>query len=431
MNEKRTDIKKILEGGYEGRLVSINGWVYEKNPQEKSVSLLVRDGANSIPVFVNQEDHQDLYHSALKIKKESLVMIEGLVFSDNSIAGKYGIRMKLLNVNSSADYPSQEQLLSSDFRFMKVREQKQIAVWGISNTVSRAIRNYLEQKGFKEYPTPSITSMAAEDPRKVFTFQYYEELAQLQQTGELHLETGAIALGKVYYFTPTFRKERLQNNNHLSEFTTIEVAQAFSYLDDMIKLNEELFKEGITKVIEENAKELKILGREPSQIDVKIPFERLNYDEVVKMSKGKKKDGNSLEIEWGENLTHDLVNKLCEEITPPFTVTGIPTNISPFYMKDDPTKNGTTISYDVYVPKVLEMSTGSERIQEGKTLLEKLQKKDLLYERYQWYVDSRQFGYPPIAGLGMGKERFLEFITGLEITDVIPFPRVPTVRPYP
>ncbi|MDI6825677.1 MAG: asparagine--tRNA ligase [Candidatus Aenigmarchaeota archaeon] len=338
-----------------------------------------------------------------------------------------------MNEKSTVAYPYKIDTSLPEHRHLQLGEPEQEAIRIIADTAINAMRNYLRSEGFREVWSPTITLMAGEDTATLFTFHYYEDLAHLSQTAQPYLEAlvSVSSFKKVFSLTPTYRRERLQDKRHLAEFYSLEVEKGHSDLEDIMSLNERMFSVGVQRVIEENRKELDILGRDVEKLNFKIPLKRISYDEVVEFSKNRSKEGKKIKIEWGESLAYELVETLCKEYEAPFFVTHLPEKIRPFYTQPDPKRKDITLSYDMFAPYAGEVATGTEKITDMKLLSERIEKHHLPFNFYRWYVDLRNYDIPH-AGFGMGIERALQYVTGLEdITKVSLFPRVPFTRPYP
>jgi asparaginyl-tRNA synthetase len=429
--EESVDVREILRGDFEGKSVSVYGWVHETVEKNGRIFCMIRDGSGFIQAVVEKNADSEAYKLASQLNKESVVRIFGEVFQEENIPGKYGIKIKRMVVlSSSSRYP--EDISRPEYRYLRMREPKQRATIIIANTAINAMRDYLRSKGFVEVWPPTITQMAAEDPGTLFTFQYFQDIAHLSQTAQPYLESLIPSLKKVFSITPTYRRERIQNKRHLSEFYSFEVEEGFSNLDDIMRLNEDMFSIGVRSVIEKNPDELKTLNRDVEQLKLSTPFKRMTYDEVVKKSKEMKKDGKELAIKRGESLSHDLVEELCKEYKAPFFVTHFPVSMRAWHTREDPKRHDVTLSYDLFAPIAGEIATGGERIIDPETLLKRIDNYGLPFHSYKWYVELREYGPVSSAGFGMGIERVLQFITGLDdIKDVALYPRAPYMKPYP
>ncbi len=422
--------REILTGEYEGKQVLVRGWVYRIIHRDGTISWVIRDGTGFIQAKIDKE----LYNKASKIGRESAVKIGGTVFSKNKTPQ---IRISSLEVLSpSENYPSPEEISKLENRHLQVREQKKRATIIIMNTAVNAIRDYLNKEGFTEIFPSTITKMAAEDPTTLFGLRYFDQTAYLSQTVQPYLEALLPSLEKVWSLVPTYRKEEKASRKHLSEFWTVEIQQAYSNLDDTIRLNEELFSETVRTVADVNSKELETLGRDLSTLYVKPPLKRITYDEAIKILDEAQKieieRGKKFKVEWGRGFDLYEEDILCEVFGVPFFVTGYPVRARPFYMKPDPERANITKSFDLFAPISGEVATGSEVITDYELLRDRIIKKELPPLAYKWYVDLRKFGVVERSGLGMGLERALMYITGLpDIKDVSLFPRVYGESPIP
>jgi asparaginyl-tRNA synthetase len=426
MSEKRNMINDILNGQYEGPQVSIKGWVYNIINENGNISWVIRDRTGYINVYLpKQELSSELYGKASTTERESVVGIDGTVFLQDK---KTQIKLSSLEVLSpSKGYPAQEEISSkTKYRYLQIRNPKKRATIIIANTTRDAIREYLKKEGFTEISAPTINMMAAEDSSTLFDLRYFDDPAHLSQSTRSYLELALPTFEKVFSIAPTFRKEKGNPLKHLSEFTTIEVQQAFADSNEMIRLLEGLFSHTIEVIKGVNSEELKVLGRNPSTLYVKTPFRRFTYDEakvIIKKAKIVEKERDKSEVDWRKGFTSHEEDILSESALDPFIITDFPVEARWIFYKTNSEKPDRTKSFDLIAPISGEVATGGDIITDYDSFLQRIAEYDLSRSSHQWYLDFMKFGNVDHAGFGTGLERLLMFPTGL--TDIKEIPQLP------
>jgi asparaginyl-tRNA synthetase len=295
--------------------------------------------------------------------------------------------------------------------------------------VINAIRDFFNGKGFILADTPIFTPAACEGTTTLFPVQYFEDTtAYLTQSGQLYNEANAMALGRVYAFGPTFRAEKSKTRRHLTEFWMVEPEMAFATLDDVMTLSEELVSFVVGRVLENRRTELKVIERDTSKLEkVKAPFPRISYDEAVEILHRK-----GIAFEWGGDFGAPDETALSEEFDRPVCVHRYPSKVKAFYMKPDPQREEVALGVDVLAPEGYgEIIGGGERISDLDLLLARIKEHGLPQEAFEWYLDLRRYGTVPHGGFGMGIERVVSWICGLEhLREAIPYPRM-LYRMYP
>jgi asparaginyl-tRNA synthetase len=292
----------------------------------------------------------------------------------------------------------------------------------IRSTVFGAIDDYFRPRGFYEVAPPILTPSACEGGSTLFEVKYFDDIVYLTQSWQLYAEALIFSLEKIYCNSPCFRAERSKTSRHLSEFYMAETEMAWAHLDDAVRIAEELVAFIVEKVMEKNEEELKLLGRETEKLKkVKIPFERITYTEALKILE--EKDG--VKIIWGKDLRTTEEDMLMKHFDMPVIVTNYPKEIMAFYKPCDPKDPRTALNFDMLAPEGYgELVGGSERDTNLEELKKSLKKEGEKIEKYEWYLDTRRFGSVPHAGFGLGVERVVSWLCGLEnIKDAIPFPR--------
>jgi len=310
-----------------------------------------------------------------------------------------------------------------DHRHLWLRSRRQHAVLKIRHEISRAIRDYLDSHGFTLLDTPVFTPAACEGTTTLFEVNYFDhEKVYLTQSGQLYNEATAMAFGKVYTFGPTFRAERSKTRRHLTEFWMVEPEMAYATLEDVKQVAEELIVFVVGRVLENRRAELAVLERDVSKLEnIKAPFPRMSYDQAVELLHQK-----GSEIQWGADFGGTDETLLGEDFNLPVMVDRFPTAIKAFYMQPDPERPEVALGVDVLAPEGYgEIVGGGQRIHELDLLLRRIDEHGLPREAFDWYIDLRRFGTVPHGGFGMGLERCIAWICGLEhVRETIPFPRM-------
>jgi asparaginyl-tRNA synthetase len=308
-----------------------------------------------------------------------------------------------------------------DHRHLWIRHPRQHAILVIRSHINRAIREFLDGEGFILIESPIITANSCEGTTNLFELNYFDQKAYLSQTGQLYNEAAAIAFGKVYSFGPTFRAEKSKTRRHLNEFWMIEPEMAYYDHKANMELQERLVEHIVGSVLENCSMELKTLKRDLSRLEkVKAPFPRITYDEAVKMLKD-----NGFEFEWGNDFGAPDETFIAEQFEKPVFVEKFPVKIKAFYMEPDPENSDVILGADLLAPEGYgEIIGGSQRIHDYDLLLRKIKEEGLPLEDYQWYLDLRRYGSVPHSGFGLGLERTVAWICGIDhIRETIPFAR--------
>jgi asparaginyl-tRNA synthetase len=311
----------------------------------------------------------------------------------------------------------------ADRRHLWLRSSRQHAVLRVRHRIIKSIRDFFDGRGFTLVDSPILTPNASEGTSTLFETPYFDlGNAYLTQSGQLYAEAGAMALGKVYCFGPTFRAEKSKTRRHLTEFWMVEPEVAFNDLNDNMDLAEEFLEYIVQSVLKNCDKELKLLERNTAMLqNVKKPLPRISYDEAVAMLHKK-----ALPFEWGNDLGGTDETVISEQFDRPVMVHRYPAAVKAFYMKRDPENPKVALAVDVLAPEGYgEIIGGSQREDDLDLLLERIKEHKLPQEPFEWYLDLRRFGSVPHAGFGLGLERTVSWICGLEhIRETIPFPRM-------
>ncbi|WP_169237485.1 asparagine--tRNA ligase [Candidatus Roseilinea sp. NK_OTU-006] len=439
-----------------GQAVTLRGWLYNKTGKGKLAFLQVRDGTGICQCVVFRPNVGDeIFAIADKLPQESSLIVTGAVRADArapGVPGGYELDVQSLEVVQRAeDYPIGPKEHGVEFlmdhRHLWIRSSRQWAVLRVRATVMRAIRAWLDGHGFIEVSTPILTPSAAEGTTNLFEVAYFDEKAYLAQTGQLYNEANIFAFGRVYCFGPTFRAEKSKTRRHLTEFWMVEPEIAFCDLEQLLEIEEQFVSYVVQTCLRENANELKLLGRDVGRLQrVAPPFPRITYDDAVRtlqemhvrMKAGETvtaydgtplqgiEDPDLLRIEWGTDFGSPHETALTQLYDKPVFVTGFPSAVKAFYMEPYPDRPEVCKSADLLAPEGYgEIIGGSERISDGALLERRIREHGLPMEPYKWYVELRKYGSVPHSGFGLGVERTVAWICGIEhVREASPFPRL-------
>jgi len=435
MKVEPLDIEKILEGKYEGKEVTIRGWLHHKRSVGGVHFFLIRDGTGVIQTTWKKENFDEkTFEKIEKLPIESVLLVKGIVRRDKRAPGGYEILAKGIEIISKAeeDYPIARKYHGPDFlldnRHLYLRHEKMQAIMKVRAKVLEAAREWCKKPGFTEFHAPIFTAAACQGGATLFPVKYFDREVYLTQSWQLYAEAAIASLGKIYTIAPSFRAEKSRTRRHLTEYWHLEAEMPFCDLECLLKTEEELITHICHTLAKEMPRILKMFGREPKYLlSIKPPFPRITYDKAIEMLQ---KDG--VEIEWGDDLTWIHEKQLTMKFKVPFFVTHYPKKAKAFYHKPDPKRPEVTLSVDMLAPEGYGEIIGSGvRIEDVDILLKRIKEEGLDPKDYQWYIDLRRWGTVPHAGFGLGVERFVMWILKLEhIRDAIPFPRTIN-RVYP
>ncbi len=412
----------------EGTEVTIRGWVYRKRELRDKIFLVIRDGSGIIQTVVDKSNQQ-VAGVASKLNIESSVVLTGTVRREPRAPGGSEIHVRRIDwyyvgeafpINEDAAKADSEYLL--DVRHLWIRSRRMWAVLKVRHTVFGAIHEFFRSRGYYEVQGPMFVSAAVEGGATLFPVKYFDrEGVYLTQSSQFYLEVMIYALEKVYTIAPSFRAEPSRTRRHLTEFWHAEAEEAWLQFDGLLNLLEDLITHVVDKVLEERQDELKLLNRDVKVLEnVKPPFYRVSYDEAIEILQGK-----GLKIKWGDDIGADEERVLTLQFDKPILLHHFPEQVKAFYHRNDPAKPETTLSVDVLATEGYgEVIGGGERIYDYEELLSKIKRFGLRPEDYDWYLDLRRFGSVPHAGFGLGIDRLVMWICGLDhIRDAVPFPR--------
>jgi len=422
-------------GAHLGEEVAVRGWLHNKRSSGKLQFLTVRDGSGFTQVVLAKAAvPAEAWEAADKAGQESSLEVTGRVKADKRAPSGYEMEGTGLRVvHGTHDYPITPKDHGTAFlmenRHLWLRSQRQHAIIRVRHTVVKATRDYLDELGYTLVDTPIFTPAACEGTTTLFAVPYFDEgTAYLTQSGQLYNEATAAAHGKVYCFGPTFRAEKSKTRRHLTEFWMVEPEIAFAHLDDAIALAEGLVCRIVERVLETRKEELKTLERDTAKLhNVKAPFPRLHYDDAIALIRSK-----GSETPWGSDFGGTDETVIGEAHEKPVVVHRFPSAIKAFYMAPDPERPELSLSADILAPEGYgEIVGGGERLADADLLLRRIHEHNLPEEAFRWYLDLRKYGSFPHAGFGMGIERVVTWLCGIEhLRETIAFPRM-LYRIYP
>jgi len=424
-------------GKHEGQSVTIRGWLYNLRESGKLLFPQVRDGSGVIQGIVPKNAVSPEVFEAVKgLTQESSVIVEGKVRADKRAPGGYELDISnvqvVQRVPENDPYPISLKEHGVDFlmehRHLWVRTPRQAAILRVRAEIIKAARDFFDERGFTLTDPPILTPAACEGTTTLFPVDYFDEQAYLTQSGQLYIEATAMALGKVYSFGPTFRAEKSKTRRHLTEFWMVEPEMAYAELEDIMQLAEGLLSFLVRRCLERRRPDLQTIGRDTSKLEkVEAPFPRITYDEAVKMlQEAHAKGALENNFEWGGDLGSPDETYISSQFDRPVMVHRYPAKVKAFYMEPDPQRPDLALCVDVLAPEGYgEIIGGSQRMASYDLLLKRIHEHGLPEEAFKWYLDLRKYGSVPHAGFGMGIERAVAWICGLEhVRETIPFPRM-------
>ncbi len=450
-----TEIRTNLDE-FDGQTIELKGWLYNKRSSGKIHFLQVRDGSDTVQVVMTKKDtDEDTFLRAKALTQEAAIIIRGTVRRDDRSPLGFELHGQALELVAAAeDYPISKKehgvAFLMDNRHLWLRSSRQHRIMKVRHTVIRAIRDYFDNRGFTLIDAPLFTPNAAEGTSNLFEVAYFDDQAYLTQSGQLYMEAGAMAHGKVYCFGPTFRAEKSKTRRHLTEFWMVEPEVAYMDLEGAMDLAEDFLVEIVSRVVETHAADLEALGRNVEALrNVRKPFPRLSHSEAVDEINRAIDDGRADPRPAGqESLAEDdgasepsaaprkarvdddfgaedetILSRLYDR---PVMVHRYPYAVKAFYMKRDPDDAARALCVDVLAPEGYgEIVGGGQREDDLATLEQRIDDHGLPQTAFEWYKDLRRYGSVPHAGFGLGVERTVAWLCGLHhVRETIPFPRM-------
>jgi len=435
MSSPITTVAEI--GRHEGQSVTIRGWLYNLRESGKLLFPIFRDGSGMIQGIVPKAAVAPEVFDAIKgLTQESSVIVEGKVRADKRAPGGYELDVSnvqvLQRVSETDPYPITPKEHGVEFlmehRHLWVRSARQASILRVRAEIIKAARDFFDERGFVLTDPPILTPAACEGTTTLFPVDYFDEQAYLTQSGQLYIESTAMALGRVYSFGPTFRAEKSKTRRHLTEFWMVEPEVAYAELNDLMELAEQFISFIVKRCLEKRRADLQVIGRDVTKLEkIEAPFPRLQYDDAVKMlQEGHAKGAVENRFEWGGDFGSPDETYLSSQFEKPVMVHRYPAKIKAFYMEPDPERPELALCVDVLAPEGYgEIIGGSQRMASYELLVQRIKEHDLPQEAFQWYLDLRKYGSVPHGGFGMGIERAVAWICGLEhVRETIPFARM-------
>jgi asparaginyl-tRNA synthetase len=424
-------------GKHDGEQVTVRGWLYNLRATGKLLFPIFRDGSGVIQgVVAKNAVAPEIFDAIKALTQESSVIVEGKVRADQRAPGGYELDVTgvevLQRVSESDPYPISPKEHGVEFlmehRHLWVRSQRQAAILRLRAEIIKAARDFFDERGFTLTDPPILTPAACEGTSTLFPVDYFDEQAYLTQSGQLYIEATAMALGKVYSFGPTFRAEKSKTRRHLTEFWMVEPEVAYATLDDLMTLAEEFVTFIVKRCLDRRQADLKTIGRDLSKLqNLATPFPRITYDEAVTLlQEAHAKGALEHKFEWGGDLGSPDETYISSQFDRPVMVHRYPATVKAFYMEPDPVRPELALCVDVLAPEGYgEIIGGSQRMASYELLVKRIHEHGLPEEAFKWYLDLRKFGSVPHGGFGMGIERAVAWICGLEhVRETIPFPRM-------
>ncbi|MDP4549757.1 asparagine--tRNA ligase [Alkalihalobacillus macyae] len=409
--------------------VTIGAWLHNKRSSGKIQFLQLRDGTGFIQgVMVKKEVTEEAWEAAKNLTQESSVWVTGIVREDDRSQSGYELTVTNVElIHEAVDYPITPKEHGTEFlmdnRHLWIRSRRQNAILRIRNEIIRATYQFFNENDFVKIDPPILTGSSAEGTTDLFHTKYFEEDAYLSQSGQLYMEAAAMAFGRVFSFGPTFRAEKSKTRRHLIEFWMIEPEMAFMNHDESLEVQEQYVSFLVQSVLDNCQMELKTLDRDLSKLEaIKAPFPRISYDDAITLLK----DKGFTDIEWGEDFGAPHETAIAESFEKPVFITNYPKDIKAFYMKPDPEREDVVLCADLIAPEGYgEIIGGSQRIDDLALLEQRYEEHGLTDDAYKWYLELRRYGSVPHSGFGLGLERTVAWLSGVEhVRETIPFPRL-------
>jgi asparaginyl-tRNA synthetase len=450
---------------YEGKTVTLRGWLYNLRASGKLLFPIFRDGTGTIQGIVPKAAvPEEVFNTLKELTLESSLAVTGKVRADARAPSGYELDVEnvevLQRVPEDTPFPITLKEHGVDFlmehRHLWLRTPRQSAILRVRATIMRAAAEYFDLNGFIRTDPPILTPNACEGTSELFEMDYFDDnKAYLTQSGQLYVEATALALGKVYSFGPTFRAEKSKTRRHLTEFWMVEPEVAFLELDGLLDLAEAYITHIVTTVLTHHRADLKVIGKDVAKLEAVIApviatassapennavilplserneprtkrFPRLSYDEAHAMLEKAYTEGKiEAPHKYGDDFGSPDETYISSQFDKPVMIHRYPAAIKAFYMQPDPTDPTKALCVDVLAPEGYgEIIGGSQRVDSYDLLKARIEEHNLPLDAFQWYLDLRKYGSVPHAGFGMGIERVVAWICGLDhVRETIPFAR--------
>ncbi|MCW1301064.1 MAG: asparagine--tRNA ligase [Candidatus Nanoarchaeia archaeon] len=417
----------VLKTAREGAEVSLFGWVYRKREFKDKIFIVLRDAKGIIQLVVKRGSKA--FETAERVTIESSIRARGILHQDMRAPGGFEVIVDDLEIIHLAErFPISRDVSKAfllDIRHLSIRSRRMSAIFRVRSKVMKFIREFFERNGFIEISPPMIVSGACEGGATLFEVKYFDDKAFLTQSWQLYAEALIFTIDKIYTIAPSFRAEKSRTIRHLTEYWHAEAEWAFATIDEIMRMEENLVYEICKRTLEECKDELEVLKVNLEKLEkLNKPFRRMTYDEALKIL-----NEGGFKLQFGDDLGFKEEKFLAKD--GPVFVYAYPRKIRAFYCKAYENNKELVKSVDLLVPRIGELSSGSERIDDEEELIERIREFGMNPKEYEWYLDLRRYGSIPHGGFGMGIERLLTWLLDLEsVLDAIPFPRTPT-RKYP
>lgn len=423
----KTTISNVKK--HENETVTIGAWLENKRSSGKIAFLQLRDGTGFMQAVVAKNDvDEEIFQLAKNLHQESSIYITGKIVEDKR--SPLGFEMQVTGlelIHEAIDYPITPKEHGTEFlmdhRHLWLRSRRQHAVMKIRNEIIRSTYQFFNQQGFVKIDPPILTASSAEGTTELFHTQYFDEEAYLSQSGQLYMEAAAMAFGKVFSFGPTFRAEKSKTRRHLIEFWMIEPEMAFVDHEESLQIQENYVSYIAKSVLENCQLELATLERDTSKLEqIQAPFPRISYDDAITLLKEK----GFTDIDWGDDFGAPHETAIAEHFDKPVFITNYPAEIKAFYMKPVPGREEVVLCADLIAPEGYgEIIGGSQRIDDLELMKERYEEHGLTGDAYKWYLDLQKYGNVPHSGFGLGLERTVAWLSGVDhVRETIPFPRL-------
>jgi len=415
--------------GLIGEQVRVSGWLYNARSSGKLRFLVVRDGSGYLQsVVARSQVSEQVWVEAERVTQESSLHVVGKVKEDKRAPGGVELQVEDVTiVQLCPEYPITLKEHGPDFllnnRHLWLRSRRQHSIMRVRDELTFGIREFFHERNYVNIDSPILTPAACEGTSTLFETDYFGKKAYLTQSGQLYLEPAAAAHGKVYCFGPTFRAEKSKTRRHLMEFWMVEPEVAWMRFDSLLDLAEEFVSSLVARVLDRCKEDLERLERDVSKLELatRRPYPRVDYGNAIAKLQGK-----GFAVKFGDDFGGDEETALADESGKPVMITRYPAAIKAFYMEPDPADPTRALAMDMIAPEGYgEIIGGSERIGSYELLEKRIAEHDLPREAFQWYLDLRKYGAFPHSGFGMGIERVVTWLCGLQhLREAIPYPRL-------
>jgi len=414
--------------------VNLRGWIYRQRASNKFVFIVLRDESDIIQCVIPKSKNPEIFEKAEKLTIESSVKISGELKEDVRAPNGFEVSVSEMEIIQIAEpFPITEHQspeLLYDNRHLWIRSRKLNAVLKIRHTVVGAIHNFFRGRGYYEFDAPIFQPSQSEGGATLFEVKYFDDIMYLSQTWQLYAEAGIFSLGKIYNMGPTFRAEKSKTSRHLAEFWMAEMEAAWMTLDGAVKVAKDEIRFIVQEVLKHNKKELEILERDVKLLEhySEAEYPTIKYAEALEILNKE----YQMNVPWGKDLRTKEEEKIAEHFKVPVVVTHYPTEIMGFYKPPSEENPKEALCFDMLAPEgYCEIIGGSERSLLVEDMKRRLKADGEDPENYSWYFALRCYGSVPHSGYGLGVERVVQWMCGLDnIKDAIPFPRT-MIRKFP